>query len=529
MLNKIYVLRHSRSGPILSVWISLLLIMLMAATSQVVLASPLHQTQATATVLTEALNLRSGPGVNFSRIGTVKRGDVLTVSGQTGKCSWLQVQTAQNGAGWVAGGTTLVKLDVACSAIPATATPAATPAAVAPSAAVAAPAQLGVDFGNFITLAEVVSADFPVAKAMGAQWTRIELPWLKIEPTQGAFDWHVYDAAMQRAKQLGVRVLAVIHSPPTWAATESCGPITDTVALATFVKAAVNRYRDTVYAWEFINEPDGKAPLPNYGPTIGCWGSAPAPYAQQLALFYKTVKALAPNTLVLFGSLAYDNWALFERQFLSNALANGAGAYFDVLGVHFYPINPVEFPSIRNKISEIRGILNKYALNNKQIWVTETSMWTNAGATGESQKDFIVREQTRALCNGAAKLFWFAVRQERADPPLHRWLINLQHEPDQGYFVYQHYASQIQGRSCQGGVPNLPSEVEAYRWSGVGKTELYILWSNTTTAMPVTLSTTASSATLIDRSATKKQTVGAQNGVINVEVGPHPMFVVIGG
>lgn len=526
MLNKIYVLRDSLSAHVLSVWIPLMLIVLMVATSPVALASPLRQTQATATVLTAALNLRSGPGVNFSRIGSVKRGDVLTVIGQTGKCAWLQVQTAQNGAGWVAGGTSLVKLAVACSAIPATAAPAATPATVAPPADVAAPAQLGVDFGSFITLDEVVSADFPLAKAMGAQWTRIELPWLKIEPSQGAFDWQVYDAAMQRAKQLGVRVLAVIHSPPTWAATESCGPITDTSALTSFVKAAVNRYRSTVYAWEFINEPDGKAPLPNYGPTIGCWGPAPAPYAQQLALFYKTVKALAPNTLVLFGSLAYDNWALFERQFLSNALANGAGAYFDVLGVHFYPINPVEFPSIRNKIDEIRGILNKYGLNNKQIWVTETSMWTNAGATGESQKDFIVREQTRALCNGADKLFWFAVRQERADPPLHRWLINLQHEPDQGYFTYQHYASQIQGRSCQGGVPNLPSEIEAYRWSGTGKTELYILWSNSTHATPVTLPV-ASTATLINRSGTEKQAVTPQNGVITVEIGPQPSFVVV--
>jgi len=486
------------------------------------------QTPATATVLIEALNVRSGPGGNFPQTGSAKRGDGLTVLGQTGKCTWLQVRTTQHSEGWLAGGKNFVTLNVACDAIPAVTAPVAAATASPPTTTTApSSGQLGVDFGVFSTLDDVVSADFPQAKAMGAQWSRIELPWLKIEPSRGAFDWHVYDAPMRRAKQLGVRVLGVIHSPPTWAASESCGPISDTVALATFVKAAVNRYRGTVYAWEFINEPDGKAPLPHYGPTIGCWGPSPAQYAQQLALFYKTVKAVAPNTPVMFGSLAYDNWALFERQFLSNALDNGAGPYFDLLGVHFYPINPAEFPSIWDKIKKLRDILGKHSLNNKQIWVTETAMWTNAGANGDSQKDFIVREQTRALCNGADKLFWFGIRQEGPNPPLHRWLIDLHHQPDQGYYTYQHYASQIQGRSCQGHVPNLPGKIEAYRWDGAGKTTLYILWSNkpqtTNVALPAT-----SAATVINYSGTEKKTVTAQNGVITIEIGPQPTFVVIG-
>lgn len=386
------------------------------------------------------------------------------------------------------------------------------------------PVKLGVDFGSNITQSAVISPDFGLAKAMGAEWTRFELPWLKIEPAPGQFDWAPYDAAMNRAEALGTKVLAVLHSAPTWAAVESCGPISDTVALTTFVTAAVTRYHQVVGAWEFINEPDAKAFVPNYSPTVGCWGPAPDQYAQQLALFYNTVKALDPKALVLFGSLAYDNWAVFDRQFLDNALAQGAGPYFDGLGIHYYPINPVEFPSMRDKIKEVRAILDKYRLWNKQLWVTETSTWTNAGESLEGQKDYIVREQTRGLCNGADNLFWFAVRQEGENPPRHRWLINLAHQPDQGYFTYQHYASQVKGRTCRGAYAQVPANIEAYRLVHVGQPDLYVLWSMTTDTT-VTLPATVA-ARLINRDGAEQQSLTAQNGVVTVTIGRQPSFVV---
>lgn len=73
---------------------------------------------ATATVLVAKLNVRSGPGTGYARIGQVSAGDVLTVTGQTQNCGWLKVQTAKLD-GWAAGQRQYVRLDTACSEIPA--------------------------------------------------------------------------------------------------------------------------------------------------------------------------------------------------------------------------------------------------------------------------------------------------------------------------------------------------------------------------------------------------------------------------
>jgi hypothetical protein len=360
---------------------------------------------------------------------------------------------------------------------------------------------------------------------MGTQWMRLELPWLRIEPTPGNFRWAPYDAAMMHSHELGIKALAVLHSPPAWASLESCGLITNTVAMTTFLTQATERYGPLVDAWEFINEPDGKHYLPNYGPTIGCWAPYPNQYAQQLKLFYMTVKAHDPTALVLFGSLAYDNWTIFDRQFLDHVLQNPEGAYFDVFGLHYYPINFQEFPSIRDKIREVRTKLARYGLAHKRIWITETSMWSNAGATLEHQKDYIAVEQTRGLCSGADNLFWFAIREEPQPPALNRWLINRRHQPDQGYFTYQHVAARLRQTTCQGAVATLPAGIEAYRFTGGPQSALYVLWSTTTT-QTVTLPA-MHRAVIIDRDGVISQTLGAQNGSVHLSAGLRPLFAVI--
>jgi len=390
------------------------------------------------------------------------------------------------------------------------------------------PVKLGADFGNFITDTAVISEDFPLAFQAGATWTRIELPWLKIEPTRGAYAWEPYDAVFERLRELGIKPLVLIHSIPIWAsnpADKSCGPITDWPAFELFLNAAIDRYGDIATVWEFINEPDGLAPHP-LGPTIGCWAPSPDKYAEQLALFYTLIKQRQPDALVFFGGLAYDNWDLFDRTFLTNTLQSGAGAYFDGISLHFYPINPTDFPTIADKINDIRSVLGRFLLWDKQIWITETSMWGNGPSGLEAQKDYIVQEQTRAFCNGRAdNLFWFSIRQEIPNPPLHRWLINLHHQPDQGYFTYQVYAEQLAGAVCQGRVANQLANVEAYRFENAQGKILYIVWANDG-VQSITLPG-ITQAQVLDRDGGNAKIVPAVNGGITLEVGASAQYVWI--
>lgn len=387
--------------------------------------------------------------------------------------------------------------------------------------------KLGSDFdiGLMRMDPSVLISDVVVARNMGVEWTRAWLPWALMETAPGEYDWSWSDHQLQQFAQAGFRINAVVIYPPAWAAADECGPITNTVALDSFMTAMIMRYADLVDSWEFINEPDASRKLPFFSPVVGCWGPHPQLYTESLAVFYHKVKELDPTAVVLLGGLAYDNWALFDRDFLTHTLESGAGPYFDVLSLHYYFINQQEFPSIAVKIAEIKAILQRHGVYGKGIWITETSMWTNYPfGTLEVQRDYIVKEQTRALCTGANNVFWFAIREELSTPPLKRWLISKQHQPDQGYTTYQHYARQVQGAFCRGAYPQVPSAVEAYQL-GRPDGELYILWTKSGTRQ-VSLPA-GKSATLSDRDGLTSQSLPSSNGRVQVSVGAKPVFVMV--
>lgn len=77
-----------------------------------------------AEVTTNALNVRTGPGTNYDRIGSVSQGDQLIILGQYNNCGWLNIQTRDELVGWVSGSARYVILNVDCSVLPAVEAPA---------------------------------------------------------------------------------------------------------------------------------------------------------------------------------------------------------------------------------------------------------------------------------------------------------------------------------------------------------------------------------------------------------------------
>jgi len=386
-------------------------------------------------------------------------------------------------------------------------------------------AKLGVDFGAMLTFPDVLDYDLPLARQMGAHWMRVFLPWLGIETSPGEYDWEEYDAVFARVGELGFRAIVVIYGAPDWAAEQSCGPISDTLALENFLEVLVPRYTEVVDAWEFINEPDGKVPH-WYGPAIGCWGLYPAEYARQLEIFYARIKKLDPDALVFFGGLAYDYWIHFERSFFEEALQNGAGPYFDGVSLHYYPYGSEEFPTMAHKINEIRDTMLRNGVYGKKIWITETGQWINFGRSVELQRDFIVRELTRGFGAGVGNIFWFEPREPPAywqwEGTAKRWLISINHEPINGYSTFQNFAAKLEGMHCLGAYQDVPDGIEAYKFVGPERS-LYILWSNAMTTT-VSIPSTAD-AVLTNRDGDESVVVPLEVGRVEFEVGVKPVFV----
>jgi len=80
-------------------------------------APPSDPSTPLARVNVSTLNVRSGPGVAYPRIGQVRRADQLPVIGQTGGCAWLQVRTPGGAEGWVSGGSQYTTLNTLCGTL----------------------------------------------------------------------------------------------------------------------------------------------------------------------------------------------------------------------------------------------------------------------------------------------------------------------------------------------------------------------------------------------------------------------------
>ncbi|MFN8490450.1 MAG: SH3 domain-containing protein [Caldilineaceae bacterium] len=92
-----------------------------------------------AIVQVDTLNIRSGPGTTYTKIGSLKLNERAPVIGQVNACVWLQVQTPNGGQGWIAGSAQFVTLTAACDSIPPAAAPGTTTTPSAPTTAPATP------------------------------------------------------------------------------------------------------------------------------------------------------------------------------------------------------------------------------------------------------------------------------------------------------------------------------------------------------------------------------------------------------
>ena len=388
-------------------------------------------------------------------------------------------------------------------------------------------AEFGVDYSFTLAGSDAITEDLRLAKDMGAGWVRFWVSWPLVEPSPGQYNWEYVDHVLEHLSKQDMNVILVVYAAPNWAADLDCGPISDIDAFKGFLALLVARYGSTVDAWEFTNEPDGADPDSlEHRPINGCWASWPQEYAEQLGVFYHQIKARDPGSLILFGGLAYDNWAHFDRNFFENTLQYGAGQYFDIVSLHYYPINPNEFPTMADKANEIQDTMARNGVVGKRIWITETGMWINLNGSLEKQRNFIFKEFSRGFCNGVDHIFYFGVKEYPPERELvtHRWLINLQHEPDNAYDTYQNFAAKIGGTTCAGNYLNVPEGIEAYQFTESDR-QVYVLWSNDQ-SQSVTIPAT-NIATFTSRDGDLTSELPIQNDQVTFVVSFTPVIVEV--
>ncbi len=165
-----------------------------------------------------------------------------------------------------------------------------------------------------------------------------DFAWSAIQPIKTAgYDWSHADAVVQEIAYRGLKLIARIDSPPSWAvqnldSTPNAPDVPlDLTAWGTFCHDLAARYAGKIAGYEIWNEPNLSREW--FGQTPNAAG-----YVHLLRTCYDQMKAADPNAIVISAGLAptgtNDATAIPDDAFLQQSYAAGLKDACDVLGLN---------------------------------------------------------------------------------------------------------------------------------------------------------------------------------------------------
>lgn len=248
--------------------------------------------------------------------------------------------------------------------------------------------QFGVDYSDTLPFASAagLAASLDDAKSVGAQWVRVDFAWEDYQPFANfAPNFAKFDKVLAAANARGLKILATLGFPPTWARKAGCTktaacPPASVTAFATFAHQAAARYAPLgLHDWEIWNEPN-----------IAAWAPAPDPaaYATLLTSAASSIRQVDAHAFVLLGGLAAGDPGggapyISAYDFLTAVGQHGGLKAIDAVGYHPYPDGDAiatskSFTSISNTPRNLAEALAEQGAANVPIWITETGY--NIGA-----------------------------------------------------------------------------------------------------------------------------------------------------
>jgi hypothetical protein len=398
---------------------------------------------------------------------------------------------------------------------------------------------------------DAMTEDAPLrqkAAEAGVKWVRQYLFWSDIEPNDPAngtptYDWSKYDSLFLDYQNLGLKVIAVLGGMPSWAATNSYGPILRMDDFKRFIGDLVKKYDGSngspeVLFFEFFNEPDlisEEIAYVGWGYWSQNGGGNGADYTQMLKEVFPVVKAANPNAMVVLGGLALEQTSHFNFSFLDEVLSSGGVDYFDIMNFHYYtPFENAWAPygkDILGKTNYVRDRLGAYGITKPMI-VTEAGEWSSEldqcmwgfRRSEEIQAQYATKLYVRALSDANIKaVSWFVLRDKNFWNPCDgtRGLLREDGSPKPSYYAYKTASDLLQGATYQNPLSGVD---EGYDFSTGGVKHIYVLW-NDSGDRPIYLSLTSNQAVQVDKLG-NRQVVPIVGNRYNLLVGPDPVYIV---
>ncbi|MEL6310111.1 MAG: SH3 domain-containing protein, partial [Chloroflexota bacterium] len=282
---------------------------------------------------TANVNMRSGPGIGFSRVGGALFNETLTLDGRNGDLTWVRGVSSNGVLGWVSSsfiaatfneisGLPIIAADAPTALdVSAPPAPADTTAASAPAAApiIANTPITGFSYGGHVRGLDDNTVNY--MRSAGMTWAKYQVRY-----GQGA-DPNGVAGLINDAHGKGFRILlGVVGSP------NELGNAGYDASYASFVGGLAALGADAIEVWNESN-------LDREWPT----GQIdPVRYTQLLAASYNSIKANNPNTYVISAAMAptgaeaaFPGRVVNDNTYLSGMVAAGALNYLDCVGAHY--------------------------------------------------------------------------------------------------------------------------------------------------------------------------------------------------
>jgi hypothetical protein len=304
---------------------------------------------------------------------------------------------------------------------------------------------------------------FPLLKGLRAQIVRVTLWWggpigvakkkpkKATDPADPAYNWFIYDRAVQFAKKNNIRVLFSIVGTPSWATSGRATKYAPTRPkdLQNFAAAAAKRYSGTfedadgkvlpaVRLWLAWNEPNNPVFLyPQYRKVHGRWlGQSAYSYVRICNAIYNGVHSVQHGLArVACGATdPFGNNAPKSRRASISPLAflrlvkRYGLRHFDAWAHHPYAARPTESPTSKPKGKNsvtlgnfgdlVKQLTASYG-KRKPIWITEYGYQTRPpdklfGVSWKNQAKYLAQAYSIARKNPRVQMMlWFLIKDER--------------------------------------------------------------------------------------------------------------------
>jgi hypothetical protein len=255
----------------------------------------------------------------------------------------------------------------------------------------------------------------------GTVSARVTYYWSDIEPTEGNWQFAVYDRLVKQATDADIPILGILAYAMKRVASVATGmqgdpwalsfcPPDDIEQFARFVGTVVARYPQVLY-WEVWNEPN----------TTYFWRPSPDPrrYVELLKASYAAIKVANPQAVVVIGGLSPGTGngqvnTMSASSFLETVYQDGGQNYFDAVG--FHPYNDGVSPDLYlvDYVNRVHDVMTQYGDANKKLWITEIGSFvgTEGNAFSETQQADYLRRAFTILysMDSVERIYWYNLK-----------------------------------------------------------------------------------------------------------------------